>query len=296
MKRFLAVGLVCATSLVVAHADESDDIKATVRWLEKHQTVSGGFLAQVTEHSIKPRPSLRSTSAAVRALLYFGAEVPKKAACGKFVASCFDPASGGFADTPGGKPDLFLTAVGIMAVVALKMPTDDYEAGVIRYLSERCKTFEDIRIAVAGLEALGKPSPRTKEWLAQIRTMQNSDGTFGKELGQARATGSAAVAILRLGGKLEGPEPVIKAIKNGQRLNGGFGKDDSELASDLDTTYRVMRAFVMLKQKPPDLEGVASFVLKCRNLDGGYAMTPGQPSTIPATYYAAIIRHWLKKN
>ncbi|MBM4070148.1 MAG: terpene cyclase/mutase family protein [Planctomycetes bacterium] len=291
--RFSAIFVTCAAFLIAVRADdEAKDLKATVSWLVKHQAANGAFFA--AEPNKEKSPSLRTTSAAVRALLYLGAEVPRKADCAKFVVSCFDPASGGFADVPGGKPDVFLTSVGIMAVVALKMPADKYEAGVIKFLTDESKTFEDMRIAVAGLEALGKPSPMAKEWLTRIRMMQNADGTFGKDLGRARVTGGAAVAMLRLGGKLHNSDAIVNALKDGQRLNGGYGKEDSELASDMDSTYRVMRAFVMLKHRPPDVEGVASFVLKCRNADGGYCLKPGEASSIPATYYAAIIRHWLK--
>lgn len=285
------VSLSCLLAVSMVHA-QSDDAKASIRWLTALQSPNGAFVPAGVK---KPMPSLRVTSAAVRALHYLGAEVPKKADCIKFVDSCFDAKSGGFADTPGGKPDVFVTSVGIMAVAALKMPTEKYESALVKYLAENCKSFEDVRIAVAGLESIGKPSPRAKEWLAQVRDMQNPDGAFGKGLGQARATGGAAVAILRLGGKIENRDKVVKAIKDGQRLSGGFGDGSSELATDLETTYRVMRAFVMLKETPPDPEGVASFVLKCRNADGGYCVVPGQPSSVPATYYAAIIRHWLKK-
>jgi hypothetical protein len=49
----------------------------------------------------------------------------------------------------------------------------------------------------------------------------------------------------------------------------------------------------MLKAKPGNVEGVRSFVAKCRNADGGYAVAPGQPSSVNATYFAAIITHWL---
>jgi hypothetical protein len=82
---------------------------------------------------------------------------------------------------------------------------------------------------------------------------------------------------------------------DGQRQNGGWGKDDSEIASDLETTYRVMRCFVMLKARPANVEGVRSFVAKCRNEDGGYGVAPAQPSSVSGTYFAAIITHWLKQ-
>ena len=89
-------------------------------------------------------------------------------------------------------------------------------------------------------------------------------------------------------------EPILKVLKEGQRQNGGWGKADSEIASDLETTYRVMRCFVMLKARPANVEGVRSFVAKCRNADGGYGLAPGQASSVSPTYFAAIVLHWLK--
>jgi hypothetical protein len=289
----VAAGLLCP---VLAGAGNSPDIKTTIAYVHKLQTPSGAFLPQQPlPGSPQPSPSLRATSAAVRTLGYLGGTVPNKAACSKFVAGCFDKASGGFADSPGGTPNVFTTAIGLMAVVELKMPLEDFREGAVKFLADNSKSFDDIRIAVAGLEAVKEPSPRAAAWLAQIRKMQNADGTYGKDLGQARDTGSAVVAVLRLGGDVPERDRVLKVLKAGQRLNGGFGKADSELASDLDTTYRVMRAFVMLKERPDDVEGVRSFIAKCRNEDGGYGVAPGQPSSVSGAYYAAIIRRWLDK-
>jgi hypothetical protein len=194
---------------------------------------------------------------------------------------------------PGGKPDLFTTAVGVMAVTELKMPTDKVSAGAVKFLSENAKNFEDIRIAAAGLERLNEKAPNAKAWLADVGKLQNADGSFGKGPGQARATGGSVVTLLRLGGDVADRAALVKILKDGQRRNGGYGKDDNEIASDLETTYRVMRCFVMLKASPENVEGMRSFVAKCRNEDGGYGMTPGEPSNVNATYFAGIIRHWL---
>jgi hypothetical protein len=291
MVRVFLAGGICAVCLVCARAGDAPDKKATIIFVQKLQTPSGGFLARKSE----PKPSLRATTAAVRALKYLGGAAPDKEKTSKFVAGCFDKDRGGFADFPGGKPDVFATAVGLMAVVELKMPLKNYQEPAVKYLAENSKSFEDIRIAVAGLEAVEQPSPRAKAWLEQIEKMRNADGTFGKGLAQARDTGGAVVAVLRLKGKVPQPKAVLKVLKDGQRLNGGYGKADSELASDLETTYRVMRAFVMLKDRPEDVEGIRSFVAKCRNEDGGYAVIPGEPSSVGGTYFAAIIRHWLEK-
>jgi hypothetical protein len=281
------LGLLLVLSPATGQAPERQ--KATVVYLQKLQQKDGGFAPAAGQ----AKSSLGATSSAIRALKYFGGEIPDRSACEGFVKSCFDKASGGFADTPGGKPDVRLTAVGVMAVVELKLPRDDYEAAAIKYLGDNAKTFDDVRIAAAGMEALAKKSPQADAWLEQVNKMRNADGTFGKDDGLARDTGGAVVVLLRLGTKLENTEAVLKTLKAGQRKDGGFGKADTD-KSDLESSYRVMRAFHMLKAKP-DAERLAVFVDRCRNDDGGYGVAPGQPSTVAGTYYAGIITHWLSE-
>jgi len=259
------------------------------------QSPSGGFLAGPEHPKMKKpaAPSLRATNAALRALKYFGGEPRDPKACARFVVSCFDKSSGGFADRPNTGPDTISTAVGIMAVVEAKLPIEPYADAVVKYLGENANGFEEIRLAAAGVEAISKRPPQAEDWLKQIRAMQNPDGTFGKGAGAARDTGSAVAAILRLGGKIENPDRVIQAMKEGQRPDGAFGKADVE-TSDLETTYRVTRALHMLKAKPADPDRVRAFIAKCRNADGGYAVAPGLLSSASGTYFAAIILHWLE--
>ena len=100
------------------------------------------------------------------------------------------------------------------------------------------------------------------------------------------------VAVLRLEGQVEHKDAVLKTLKAGQRADGGFGKEEAK-GSDLETSYRIMRAFHMLKEKPADVAAFRAFVAKCRNADGGYGVAPGQPPNAGGTYFAAIILHWL---
>src|SRR5262249_17770494 len=116
----------------------------------------------------------------------------------------------------------------------------------------------------------------------------------GKGNGVARETASVAVTVLRLGGELKNRPQVLKAIKEGQRPNGGYGKEGGDGAG-LGTTYPGMRGLTELEARRDDVEGVRSFVAKCRNDDAGYGVSPGQQSSVGATYYAAIITHWLGK-
>jgi hypothetical protein len=288
MKRF-SLGLwVFALVLASAWAQSADEKKATVAYVQKMQQSNGAFAASAANAT----PGLRSTSGAVRALKYFGGELPNREGCAKFVESTFDSASEGFADVPGGKVDVATTAVGLMAVAELKLPQERFTTPAVKYLLDNAKSFEEIRIAAAGLEAVEKRPPQANAWLEQVAKMRNPDGTYGKGDGLARDTGSAVVVVLRLGGKVEQPENVLKALKAGQRADGGFGKADAS-GSDLETTYRVMRAFHMLKEKPADVARLQAFIAKCRNGDGGYGVAPGQPSGVSPTYNAAIILHWL---
>jgi prenyltransferase beta subunit len=291
MKRIiLAIALCLVLSAPAAAGDAA--AKKTIAYVQKLQTSGGGFVTMMAPN-IRVQPTLKATSSAVRALHYLGGDIPDKAACIKFVESCHDPESGGFRDTPTGKPDVFTTAVGIMAVTELKMPTEKYAKGAIKYLSDNAKSFEDIRIAAAGLERLNMKSPKNDEWHAQV-LFALAAAQLDKSPGKARDLASCEVTRLRLGGKLADAEAILKDLKAGQRQNGGYGKKDDASASDLETTYRVMRCFVMLKSKPGNVDGVRSFVAKCRNEDGGYGVAPGQPSSVGGAYFASIILHWLK--
>jgi hypothetical protein len=268
---------------------EAPDAKATIAYLRKLQTKEGGFVADAGKTS----PSLRATSSALRALKYFGGEAPDRAAAGRFVEACFEKGTGGFADASGGKPDVATTAVGAMALVELHLPTAPYEAAVLHYLGEHAKTFEEIRIAAAGVEALGKQPPEAAIWLKRIEKERNKDGTFGGP-GDGRATGGATVIVLRLGGKVQHPDALVAALNACLHHDGAFGKGQQpDGPSDLESTYRVARCYHMLKAKP-DAARMLAFVDKCRNADGGYGVAPGQPSSVSGTYYAGIIRHWLK--
>jgi hypothetical protein len=268
---------------------DAPDAKKTVAWVQALQQADGGFAA-----APKGTSSLRSTSAAVRALKYFGGDLPDRDKCVKYVDATFDKASGGFADTPGGKPEVFTTAVGLMAIAELKMPPDKYVDPAVKFLGDNAKSFEEIRIAAAGLEVVNKRSSQTEAWLEVVAKTRNADGTYGKEDDKARDSASAFVIVVRLGGKVEMPFHVLQALEAGQRSDGGFGKPGAK-GSDLETSYRVMRAFHLFEKKPDHVQALKRFIDKCRNADGGYGVSPGEPSAVGPTYNAGIILHWLEE-
>ena len=75
----------------------------------------------------------------------------------------------------------------------------------------------------------------------------------------------------------------------GQRPDGGWSKGNGP--SDLETSYRVMRAFFMLKAQP-DLEKLRGFLARFRESDGGYVPEPGKAADF-AVIDAPDVNHWL---
>lgn len=287
MKRTL---LGCLCLLIVAfpvHA-RSNAQKSAIAYLQNLQADDGGFRADARAK----QSDLPSTTAAFRALKYLGAAPRDREACLAFVQKCFDKESGGFAARPGGKAEYRPTAVGIMAVVDMKLPTTPYTDAVVKYLDAHSKTFEEIRLSAASFEALGQRSPHAADWLAEIAKRRNRDGTYGKDGNLARETGGAVCAVLRLGDKVEHANEVLRALNEGQRPDGGFGKAGADV-SDLETCYRIVRAFHMLKTQPRGAQRLREFIARCHNDDGGYGVSPGQPSNVSGCYFAAIILHWL---
>jgi prenyltransferase beta subunit len=296
MRRALFLAVILPLPLAAQGADER---QATLRFLSSLQRPDGGFVTALQDPKAdgKPMSSLRATSAAVRAIKYLGGGVPNKEKATEFVMACHDSEGGGFANRPKDKPDVTSTAVGLMAIAEFdrrRLPPVAVGRSIL-FLAENAETFEERRLAAAGMEAAGAFPPRLKEWFAEIRKTANPDGTYGKGDGQARETGSVIAMFLRAGEKLPEAErnAAITALQAGQRPDGGFGKA-GEKGSDGETTYRVMRAFHLLKEKPKDVEKLKEFFGKCHNADGGYGVAPGQPSTVSGTYYVAAVGMWLK--
>ena len=272
-----------------AWSQTPDELATTARYVAAFQNPDGGFAPGVGKPS-----TLGATSSAIRTLGYTAGAVPDLAGAIRFVPTCFDRESGGFSQTPGGKPDVGTTASGLMAIGALKLDPTPYVEPAIRYLGANAKTFEEIRIAVAGLEAVGKPSPDFPRWIEQVEGGKNPDGTFGQGPAQPRATGSAAVTLLRMGVTLDEARTaaILKVLLDGQKPDGGWGEGDG--ASDLGSTYRIMRAFWMMRQKP-DLSRLRQYIGMHRQADGGYAPKPGAVADPGATYTAAIVLYWARQ-
>lgn len=282
---------------VVCLGQSEEEIKVTIAYLQALQQGDGGFVSasNVGKGEKSDPSSLRATSAAVRALKYFGGNAPDRDKAAKFAAKCYDDAVGAFADAPNGKVDVFSTSIGLMAVVELGLDSDKYSPKALKYLAENAKNFEQIRIAAAGFEAVKKhpPDEVTHRWLKIVSDLRNKDYTTGNGDGKTRDTGSAIALQLRLGAGVDRTKELEATLIGGQRDDGGYGKAGVK-GSDLETCYRVMRANHMLRQRPKDVDKMRAYIAKCRNTDGGYGVEPGKPSTVGGTYYAGIILYWLK--
>jgi hypothetical protein len=212
------------------------------------------------------------------------------AGCIKFVKSCRVPGKG-FSQTPGGEAEVIVTAIGLMAATELKIVDEAMTEDAVAFFGAGSKSFEDVRMSIAGLEAVEADSPDFPKWAHLIEEMRQPDGSFGDGPSKAFNTGGAAAAILRMRLPLDRKEAVVAALKAGQRPEGAWSKDDGP--PDLGSSYRIMRALYMLKEKP-DVDKLVGFISRCRHEDGSYSGTPGGTPGLGTTYNAAIILHWLR--
>ncbi len=270
-----------------AHGQTAAEKQATLAYLAAMQDdATGAFRGDA-----KASPGLRATSAGVRATKYLGGKLAHGPKVEAFVLSCYDKAAGGFAE-PGESPNVLVTCIGVMAAAELGIDEAKFPKAV-EYLHANAKQFEQVRIGAAALESLKKKPDWLDEWVKVADSQLNNDGTAGKGDGLPRDTASVVAMKLRLGYPVANKAKVIDAIKAGQRADGGWGKAGAT-ASDGETTYRVMRALMLAKEKPRDAAKLRAFLAKCRNADGGYGTAPGEPSSVSGVYYAAVVYMWLK--
>jgi prenyltransferase beta subunit len=298
----LLVAIVPAVALAQA-PDAAARKKETLKWLLELQSPTGGFYMAPKESpqsDVKQVPSLRATSAAVRAIKYLGGDLPNKDRHAAFVLTCFDPKTGGFAE-PAEKPNVTTTSIGVMAAVELGIPKEKF-ARAMDYLKENAKTFEDVRIGAAAVEAWGvKECPfKLENWDKIAKSAVSEQFPVlpapWNPFEMAREWGSFVAFKLRLGlatvKEYTSPANVSNMLSAGQQDDGGWGKP-KEKSSDIETTYRVMRAIMLLKGKPKDISSLRKFIESHRNKDGGYATKPGDKSSAGGVYYAVIISKWL---
>ena len=278
--------LTFAAAIAPARGQTPAEFAQTAAYAAALQNKDGGFGAKVGELS-----SLGATNSGLRVLKHVGGSVPDILGCIKYVKSCRD-AGGGFAPVPGGKPDVVITAIGLMAAAELKIADPAMIKEAADYLGKNAKGFEEVRMAIAGLEAVHGTSPDFAKWNELLQGMRKPDGTWGEGPGQAFATGGAGAAVLRMGLKLDKRDAAIAAMKAGQRPEGGWSKDAGP--PDLGATYRIMRALYMLHERP-DIDRLLTFVARCRQSDGSYASKPGGAGDLGGTYTATIVIYWVRQ-
>jgi len=286
MLRFLlALPLVLVP--VTARADDAADKAATVKYVLSLQDAETGAF-KVTADG---KPSLRACNGGVKVLRALGAEVPMLDKLKAFATKCYDAKAGCFTE-PDGKPDVAINAVGILVIAELGLKKSDF-AGAMTYLKENAKTWEDVRIAAAAVEAWGlKECPFPLDDWDKLAMKTH----FASPINPIHQ-GEVLAFKLRLGLKPFDNTTKFMVVLS-TKSKGGWGKPDSETA-DLETTYRMMRAvyYSKLADRNFNYESgfkTAAFLKSCRNPDGGCGVTPDAPSTLSGTYYAVMIEKWLK--
>ena len=266
----------------------AEEKKATIRFIESLRDKETGAY-KVTADG---KPSLRACNGAVKSLKALGEKVTEIEKIRKFVLSCYDPKTGAFAE-PDGKPDATIASIGIIVAGEVGVAKTDFSKAMA-YVLANAKTFEEVRIAAAAVEAWGAKGLKLNPLVDVVDTAAQAPVENPQD-GSARDVAAIAVSSLRF----EHPIPdfardlfLTSVLKPGQCDDGGWRKK-GEKASDIESTYRVMRAFKMLDAKPKDIPTLKKFIASHRNKDGGSATKPGEPSSMSGVYYSVIISKWL---
>ncbi len=288
MKRFLAAVVLLSLPALARAQNEKivREVETTLFIMRLQDKETGAF--KVTADG---KPSLRACNGALKAFKASNSEGkswPANEKLKAFILSCYDPKTGAFAE-PGGKPDVAITSVGVMAAVEAGIPKEKFPKAMA-YLKENAKTFEEMRIAAAAVEAWGVKDCGfdLAPWLKAAAEVQN------RKVSIARDLGSAAAMRLRLGVKFTEQErdEVLLVLSLAQDDDGGWKAKDAK-TSDIETTYRVMRCFKLLKEKPKDVKALRAFLEKHRVEGGGATTKPGDPPSMSGVYYVTIIGKWL---
>lgn len=276
----------------LAFAQTAEETKATIAFIEGLRDKETGAY-KVTADG---KPRLRACNGAVKSLKALGEKVTEIEKLRKFVLTCYDAKTGAFAE-PGGKPDVTITSVGIIVACEVGIPHGDFPKAM-DYVLGRANTFEEVRITAAAVEAWGSENLNLGQLRDSIGTGDDRPIADARD-GGARLAASELVTWLRLKSAdtykdwvTERLAALTKTLQPGHCDDGGWRKT-GEKSSDLESTYRVMRAFKMVGSKPKDIPALRKFIASHRNKDGGSANEPGEASTMSGTYFSVIISKWL---
>ena len=262
--------------------------KATIAYIESLRDKETGAYKVTAEG----KPSLKACNGAVKSLRALGEKVTEIEKIQKFVLKCCDPKTGAFAE-PDGKPDVTITCIGIIAACEVGIDKKVFPKAM-GYVLENAKTFEEVRIAAAAVEAWGTKGLKLNPLIEVVDKAAESPVNDPQD-GSAREVAAVAVSSLRFEHAIADFVRdlfLTSVLEPGQCADGGWRKK-GEKASDIETTYRVMRAFKMLDSKPKDRAQLQKFTASHRNKDGGYATVPGGPSSMSGVYYSLIITKWV---
>jgi hypothetical protein len=274
----------------------SPDRAATLSYVRQWRCPEGGF-APAAGLAADARCTLMSLI--VLKAWGGGAGADELQSARRFILRCRQ--GSGFSPTPEAAANAFSTAIGLLAFAmtfenpavdsgALERypwPAIDLPAGSAReqcrqsnlWLSERARSFDEIRIATDILERVGERPLAWARW-REVIAGQRSQGLPGGKAAANRSTALSVLPLLRMGERVPDRAAIAVQLREGQQPDGGYAVEDGA-PSDLDTTYWSMRALSALGVGPKDPGALVGFLAGCRACDGGYALVAGgTPSTI----------------
>lgn len=251
-------------------------------FLEQLQREDGGY----ADTSLNSESSVNSTNSVVKVLGHVGWPVANAERIGEFIDRCLDKATGGFAQAPGAEANAFATA---SALIVLHGIGDAgrfarYWDHASAFMNALADSQYDHFMVISAYDECGIRGSSPSRSIAYFEE-KGEMGRYGNDVAEVAI---AVASLLRLGRPVKDPEFQTATLLAGQCSDGGFGPDG---ASDLFTSYCVLRALVLLAGEP-GLGRLSGYVDRLERTDG-YTVRAGEPSSAGATYMALTLRGWI---
>lgn len=216
--------------------------------------VSSHYAAGGYKHSPADKePTISATLMGLRTFRYLGVERENVARQREFLLGRFDEKKAAFVETGKTEPDALANAFALMLMGELRMPEDVHAVSARDYVVAEAKSFDEIYLAMAGLQAMGMHKEIPASW---VKTMMD---TALDEKSTAYDKARAVVTCMRTGFNLPDYAMFLAPLQSALAdvmADATFHENPEKLQQ----AYTLARALVMLdgrcELKLPDLATV----------------------------------------
>jgi len=177
----------------------------------------------------------------------------------------------------------------------LSLPISRGEFGTTDVYAEVASEFQFIYIVteLARIASIEINREKTANWLLGY---QNRDGGFGAHrYSNLNATYHAVASLFNIGYPVKSLKDALEYVRSCEKPSGGFTVVPRSSIPYMEHTYYGISTLELLGEQQRYPEKTAVLVLRCQNLNGGFARSDMGISTFEDTFYAVSILQKIRR-